>query len=62
MVLKLHTVKEYILQMCNVEVSVDRSKMSKLQGFETRRIYDILGYSYKTLSAALWYEISVLGC
>ena len=61
-VLKLHTVKEYILQMCNVEVSVwSTKKMSKLRGFELRQIWDILGYLYNSLSAALWYEASVLG-
>ena len=36
-------------------------KLSKLRGFELRRIWDILGYLYTTLSAALWYEVSVLG-
>ena len=36
-------------------------KLSKLRGFELRLISDILGYLYNTLSAALWFEASVLG-
>ena len=36
-------------------------KLSKLQGLELRRIWDILGYLHNTLSAALWFEAFVIG-
>ena len=61
MVLKLHTVTKYVLQMCSVEPSVWSTKNCRKKGSELRRIRDILGYLYNTLSAALWYEVPVLG-
>ena len=36
-------------------------KLLKWRGFELRRIWDILGYLYNTLSAVFWYEAFVLG-
>ena len=39
----------------------DRPKIVEITGFELRRIWDILGYLYNTLSATLWYEISIIG-
>ena len=59
--MKLHTVKEYIVDVQRRSFSLIDQKMTKLREFELRRIRDILGYLYNTLSAALRYEASVLG-
>ena len=50
----------YIADVQRRGFSLIDQKMSKLRGFELRRIWDILGYLYNTLSTTLWYEASVL--
>ena len=52
--LKLYTVNEYILQMWNVEFTIWSAKhLLKWRGSELRRIWDMSGYLYNTLSATI---------
>ena len=55
-----HRVRIYIVDVQRRGFSLIDQKLSKLRGFELRRIWDILRYLFTTLSAALWYEAFVL--
>ena len=56
-----HGVRIYIADVQRRGFSLIYQLLSKWRGSELRRFWDILGYLYSTLSAALWYEAFVLG-